>query len=153
LVYYVLPTLLWMGLIYALSAQPSLLEAPEPLLDLLLKKGAHMAGYAVLMVLWWRVVINLTHTCGARVGGPPANARDAGSALADSPPTGLASTGHWGQLVALVVAWTVTVLYAISDEVHQTFVPGRSGRALDVLIDACGALLVGVVLWTVRRPR
>ena len=123
LVYYALPAMAWMGSIYALSAQPSLPKAPEPLTDLLLKKGAHMAGYAVLMALWWRV---LTHTQLAK---------------------------RWGQPMGLVVAWTVTVLYAVSDEVHQTFVPGRSGRALDVLIDACGALLVGVILWTVRRPR
>lgn len=123
LVYYVLPPLLWMGSIYALSAQPSLPSAPEPLIDLLLKKGAHMAGYAVLMVLVWRALAN----------------------------TQLAK--RLGQPMGLVVAWTVTVLYAVSDEVHQTFVPGRSGRALDVLIDACGALLVGVILWAVRRPR
>lgn len=34
-----------------------------------------------------------------------------------------------------------TVLYAASDEWHQTFVPGRGGAVSDVLIDAAGALL------------
>lgn len=35
-----------------------------------------------------------------------------------------------------------TILYAVSDEIHQSFVSGRHGRAADVLIDAAGALTV-----------
>ncbi len=31
-------------------------------------------------------------------------------------------------------------LYACSDEIHQTFIPGRSGMFTDVLIDTSGAL-------------
>lgn len=37
-------------------------------------------------------------------------------------------------------------LYAISDEFHQTFIPGRSGEAMDVLLDSAGAL-TGILLW------
>ncbi|RKD23138.1 hypothetical protein BEP19_13045 [Ammoniphilus oxalaticus] len=38
-------------------------------------------------------------------------------------------------------AWTIVicVLYAISDETHQLFIPGRSGEVRDVLIDTAGA--------------
>ncbi|MCI9449756.1 MAG: VanZ family protein [Clostridiales bacterium] len=32
------------------------------------------------------------------------------------------------------------VLYAVSDEIHQYFVPGRACRAFDVMIDSTGAL-------------
>jgi VanZ family protein len=32
-------------------------------------------------------------------------------------------------------------LYACTDEFHQLFVPGRSGRMIDVLIDTAGAFL------------
>lgn len=35
----------------------------------------------------------------------------------------------------------VTVLFAATDELHQRFVPGRSGELRDILIDACGAAL------------
>ena len=38
-------------------------------------------------------------------------------------------------------AWAASVAYAISDEVHQMFVPGRAGMISDVGIDALGALL------------
>ena len=34
-----------------------------------------------------------------------------------------------------------SLLYAIFDEVHQLFVPGRSGKPLDVAFDALGAAL------------
>lgn len=42
-----------------------------------------------------------------------------------------------------------SVLYAVTDEFHQSFVPGRRGAATDVLIDAAGALtglLAGAIL-------
>ena len=49
-----LPALLWMALIFFLSAQPKLPGPPDPLLDLLLKKTAHLLAYAVLALLWRR---------------------------------------------------------------------------------------------------
>ena len=54
---------------------------------------------------------------------------------------------------ALAVA--ITIAYAISDEVHQSFVAGRHGAASDVAIDALGVGLAGlvVVLWARRRAR
>jgi VanZ family protein len=49
-------------------------------------------------------------------------------------------------------AWSLTVLYAASDEFHQTFVPGRHGWYGDLVVDATGALLAALALWRVRRP-
>jgi len=40
-----------------------------------------------------------------------------------------------------IFALAICVLYAISDEVHQLFVPGRSGQVKDVLIDSAGAVV------------
>ena len=34
-----------------------------------------------------------------------------------------------------------TSLYAVSDEVHQIFVDGRSFQVSDILVDSCGAIL------------
>lgn len=39
------------------------------------------------------------------------------------------------------LAFLICVLYAISDEVHQLFVPGRAGQVRDVLIDSSGSFL------------
>jgi VanZ family protein len=50
---------------------------------------------------------------------------------------------------AVACALAVSVLYAVSDEYHQTFVAGRAGSSLDVAIDTAGALVVASLL---RRP-
>jgi len=42
-------------------------------------------------------------------------------------------------LRACTFAIGICVLYAVSDEVHQLFVPGRGGQAVDVLLDSVGA--------------
>ncbi len=47
---------------------------------------------------------------------------------------------------AMVAAFVICVLYAISDEYHQTFVAGRSGELADVVIDSLGALL-GILIY------
>lgn len=44
------------------------------------------------------------------------------------------------------LALCLTILYAISDEWHQTFVPNRFGSPLDVLIDTVGAS-IGLYVW------
>lgn len=43
--------------------------------------------------------------------------------------------------VACIFSELFVFLYAVSDEVHQFFVPGRSMSPLDVAIDSLGALL------------
>ncbi len=40
-----------------------------------------------------------------------------------------------------IVSSSICILYAVSDEIHQLFVPGRSGEIRDVLIDSGGILL------------
>ncbi|MBD7963202.1 VanZ family protein [Fictibacillus norfolkensis] len=44
-----------------------------------------------------------------------------------------------------LISWFLTILYAISDEVHQGFTPNRSPHIEDVMIDATGGL-VGILL-------
>jgi VanZ family protein len=51
-----------------------------------------------------------------------------------------------------VPALVLGVLYAVSDEVHQHFVPGREGRALDVAIDAAGAAIGAALFRRARTP-
>ena len=88
--------------------------------------------------------------------------------------TGLRKLGHWTEYFILatllsvagkthwpqhsrrnrfVAAVLVATLYAISDEWHQSFVPRRSASAIDVTIDACGAICGA--FWTLycRRTR
>jgi VanZ family protein len=46
----------------------------------------------------------------------------------------------------ILYSWLFVIAYAISDEVHQMFVPGRSGEVRDVLIDAFAGLL-GIMVY------
>jgi VanZ family protein len=50
---------------------------------------------------------------------------------------------------ALAAAAAVSFAYAISDEIHQTFIVGRPGSPVDVAIDSAG--IAAACLW-VRRP-
>lgn len=46
-----------------------------------------------------------------------------------------------------LVAWVLATLYGVSDEWHQSFVPGRTPDVADVLADAVGAALAVGVAW------
>jgi hypothetical protein len=115
---YWLPPALWAGVIFILSAQPSLPHYPDTLLDLILKKAAHMIEYGILAFLLWRAL---------------------------SRGQGALSRSAW------VTAFVVSVLYAASDEYHQTFVPGRNGTPVDVGIDTVGALIALLIVGSLRR--
>lgn len=103
---------LWMAAIFVVSGTPSERIPRIGAWDLLLKKGGHMAAYALLAFLWVRP---WQHRLPAARAG--------------------------------CLALVLTVLYAISDEYHQTFVPGRDGSVTDVLVDAAGACLALWLWW------
>ena len=103
-----LPPVALMGLIFFLSAQPDL-SSGLGAWDVLLRKLAHAAVYAVLTLLWWR-------------------------ALRETQPTHPGPAPR-----PLAAAWLIAIAYSATDEWHQTFVTGRHGTPADVLIDAGGA--------------
>ena len=50
----------------------------------------------------------------------------------------------WFLKLTPIIAFFGTVLYAITDEIHQIFVPGRAFQISDILVDSTGAL-IGVI--------
>ena len=106
-----LAVVLWMGVIFTLSAIPSLESPLQPSLDFTMRKLAHMTVYAVLTAVVFRA-LRIHTTRKAR---------------------------------ALLIAALVAILYAFSDEWHQTFVPGRQGSLRDVGLDTLG--IAGVSIW------
>jgi VanZ family protein len=63
------------------------------------------------------------------------------------------SGGNQSTVRPLIIAGLVSVLYAASDEYHQTFVTGRHGWPGDVGIDSAGVLvMLGFIRWQVE-PR
>lgn len=59
--------------------------------------------------------------------------------------------------VHILRALFAAALYAASDEIHQSFVPGRGPAVTDVLLDSagalCGILFVWLLVWAVLRRR
>lgn len=141
-----LPAVLWMGVIFAMSAAPGDLSGEQSglivrvilsvhgfffgekqlspdvlaLLETLVRKAAHMSEYAVLALLF----LHALRSEGAR---------------------------HPMRTALLLCA-----LYAASDEIHQAFVPDRGPSPVDVLIDTAGAcigLALSRIAARIRRNR
>jgi VanZ family protein len=103
------PSLLVMAAIFCFSSIPSTEMPNFGLGDFLVKKGGHAAGYALLAL--------------ANLRAFPKGRRDG---------VGWNRKRWW-------LAWLMAVLYAATDEFHQSFVPGRNAALTDVGIDAFGA--------------
>ncbi len=116
----------WMGIIFYLSSQPDLKSGFESQIDFILRKIAHMAEYAALTFLAWRAF--------------------AGGKETEFPEVSLVSETPRFLIYAIIFS----ILYAISDEYHQTFVAGRVGSLVDVLIDSAGIVIAGVGIWRKR---
>lgn len=56
----------------------------------------------------------------------------------------------WKRIYQVIIALVGCALYATTDEVHQLFIPGRSGEVKDVLIDTVGAS-IGIVTFLVMH--
>jgi VanZ family protein len=112
------PALAVMLLIFLASETPGN-DLPEfGKIDMGVKKGGHMTGYALLSLAYLQ---------------------------------GLTGR-NWAARRRVALAVLLAILYAITDEFHQSFTPGRHSSIMDVGIDAIGALL-GVMLWMVIRRR
>lgn len=55
--------------------------------------------------------------------------------------------GQKRQMTHAFIALLLSIMYAVTDEVHQLFIPGRSGEVRDVLIDSMGAL-TGILMYS-----
>lgn len=49
-----------------------------------------------------------------------------------------------------VIALSYSLIFSITDEIHQSFVPGRSCEIRDVLIDFCGAITGTIIILIIR---
>lgn len=95
----------------------------------LLRKTGHFVGYGTLGVTWLRAWLYTWLAPLRRV-----------------------SMGRWLAL-ALQMAVACTAVVAALDELHQTWIPDRTGLATDVLLDTSGAaVLCGVLalVWLMR---
>ena len=112
-----LPLLLWMAIIFYMSGRTRDEVPSFGAWDLLVKKGAHFLAYGLCALLAWGAV------------------------------QGWKRPLRHHSMRPLLFAAIITILYAASDEIHQTFVPTRHGQPLDVLIDTLGGLTMLLIIW------
>ena len=66
---------------------------------------------------------------------------------------GLKSLVNLTPRTLLAVVLTLAIVFAISDEFHQAFVPGRTSQLLDVMIDSMGASVMAIATLVFERHR
>ena len=49
------------------------------------------------------------------------------------------------------IAWGIAIMYAITDEIHQSFVPGRTSSPVDIVIDSIAAGLALLVWYAMKK--
>jgi VanZ family protein len=54
--------------------------------------------------------------------------------------------------ISMVSGVAIALMYAVSDEYHQSFVPGRTASVRDVLFDLAG-ILIGIALVVIIKKR
>lgn len=130
------PVALWMLLIFLLSAQPATVsgQSSERVLKVVLKLTRVDEVDPVRLGMWNDIARDIAHVLAYLVLGVLTR-------WAMKP-------GSPGKNVPAAVSLLVCVLYSVTDEVHQYFVPGRSMQAKDLLLDGAGALM-GIVLYEV----
>lgn len=143
LVLYWFPVLLWMAVIFSASGDSNSMDHSSRIIGPIIKflfpdishqgflrgiligrKFAHVGVYAVLSALLWVAFMGTFEIKPDKWNWRP-------------------------------VLWTLGLIaiYAVSDEIHQTFVPTRQGTAMDVLIDLGGATLAIACIWVAGRLR
>jgi VanZ family protein len=107
--------------------RPELVER----LDAVLRKTGHFLGYAILSAL---VLLALRKTNRDRLRA--LLQRPWGSCLHDL------WRMEWAMLSVIL-----TIVTASLDEIHQSFIPSRTGAWQDVVLDTCGAIVVLSIMY------
>ena len=116
-------------------------------LDHPVRKTAHFLEYAALGALTMNAFWQIARARLVDGGGADAKARQANDASADNKANPLPRIRNLA-----AGAWAFATAYAVTDEVHQMFVPGRAGMVTDVLLDSAGVLVgVAIVAFVLRR--
>jgi VanZ family protein len=107
---------------------PSMSQAHVEELHYAFRKCCHMMEFAILAVLAWRAIRQPVWNRSRPLVAPKR------------------TVGGWrwdeaGMSLAIVL------LYAASDELHQVFIPSRTGQISDVVVDVIGGSIGLTLLW------
>ena len=111
ILYYYLPAILYMVLIFWLSSIPNL-KFSDTDAEFFRRKIIHVIEYGILWVLLYRAFAGETWI-----------------------------KNFSKNRSSVVLAMILAIVYSISDEVHQSFVPTRNGKIADCIFDSLGVIL------------
>ena len=124
-----------------------------------MKESAHNAYRMVPMILVMGIIFFLSHQTGDEITLPDFSNSDLVAHMIAYAVLGGTVLYAWSKPVkrrnpSKVVLNTVffCLLYGISDEFHQSFIPGRYVSAMDVVADTLGGLLV-CTCWLLYRRK
>lgn len=117
--------------------------------------------YGVPVIVWMWVIFLLSSLSGGRTDGGGASLffilERKGAHVGEYFILALLGLRLLRQFMSLerAIVWTFVgaILYAMSDEYHQLFVPGREGKVTDVMIDFVGIALALLAFAWFRRIR
>ncbi len=137
-----MPVIAWMFLIFAGSTDlmsaahtsrflvpfllwldPHLSFGTIALVQFMVRKAGHVTEYAILAALLWRA---LRHQWS------------------------MVQMTFWKPATITLL---VAMIYAMTDEFHQSFIPSRTATAHDVMIDIVGAIVGLLICWMFVRNR
>lgn len=158
-------TILWMIMIFSFSARPAEVSSEDSRsvglligeifipgfeersaeaqnkfaekVDHPVRKAAHASEYAALGMLTAGAYI-----AGGAVDGDKTNNKMKANVRNSRKKTSISR--------GILIPWAITTAFAATDELHQLFVPGRSGQVSDVLLDSAGAMTGLAVLGGIR---
>lgn len=158
--FYWLPPLGWMGLIFSASADTSSAQHSSrlfvPFIHWLLpglametietlhyafRKCGHLTEFAILALLFWRAI----HHTPKNLAAPKPSDANASGLVAPK-----RSEGGW-RWDETGLALTLVFAYAATDEFHQVFVPQRTAMVSDIFIDVIGGALGLFALWLLGK--
>lgn len=114
-----IPTLIVVAGIWYFSDQPSLKSDFSQVMDIFLRKGAHMLEYLILFVcIFWAYL-----------------------------PQKVATLTRDNLHHLMLQTWTTALIFALLDEWHQSWIPGRTATPHDIGYDSLGFLLGYMLLF------
>ena len=132
-------TILVMAIIFIQSALPGdlssaesdfisrffigLTQLPERVATFIIRKSAHFLEYMILGVCFG---VNVRDWMERRVA-------------------------DLSRVKLVMIPWALSTVYAVMDEIHQAFVPGRDCALIDVGIDSAGALIGSMLVLLIWR--
>lgn len=141
------PAILWMALIFIMSTDlmsssntsrllapllhwlfPGITDSTVHEVQFWIRKAGHFLEYAILaMLIGWAVIRSMS------CEGDAVDMEDPFQVAFSIPQT--------------LACWGIAVLFAVSDEFHQSFYASRQAAVMDVVIDVAGALSGALIFW------